>query len=127
MTVPSALIAAVRDWTGEAWPTDDDAITVQLVRFDDDPDLAALALLRRLAADLEGGFQSFSTDGDASWSRGADQLTAVRAKVARLEQLTGSVSSRGETMTGTVIAGPEDQATVAGWLGTERARLTGGW
>lgn len=125
MTTPSALIAEVRDWTGDAWPTDDDAITAQLVRFDDDPLKAALALLRRRAADLEGGFSSFSTDGDASWSRRADQLAAVQDKVARLERLCGDTTSGRETMTSTRIAGPEDDVGHC-WPGTERARL-GGW
>lgn len=124
MTTPSALIAEVRDWTGDAYPADDDAITAQLVRFDDDPSRAALALLRRKLADLESGFSSFSTDGDASWTRSKEQADAVRAKVARLEQLTGSGPSRGETMTSTPIAGPEDH-TGGCWPGTERARLGG--
>lgn len=124
MTTPSALIAEVRDWTGDAWPTDDDAITVQLVRFDDDPLKAALALLRRRAADLEGGFSSFSTEGDASWSRRADQLAAVQDKVARLERLCGDTATGRETMTSTVIHGPEDHRGRC-WPGTERARLHG--
>ena len=127
MTTPSALIAEVRDWTGDAWPTDDDAITVQLTRFDDDPQQAALALLRRRAADLELGYSSFSTDGDASWSRTKDQLDAVRAKIVRLERLTGADATAGrETMTGTPILGPEDQAAARCWPGTERWRLGGG-
>ena len=127
MTTPSALIAEVRDWTGDAWPTDDDAITVQLVRFDDDPLKAALALLRRRAADLELGYSSFSTDGDASWSRTTDLLNAVQAKIVRLERLTGAEATAGrETMTGTPILGPEAQAAARCWPGTERARL-GGW
>lgn len=124
MTTPSALIAEVRDWTGDAYPADDDAITAQLVRFDDDPLQAALALLRRKLADLETGFSSFSTDGDASWTRSKEQAEAVRSKVARLEQLTGSSRSRGETMTSTRIVGPEDHVGAC-WPGTERARLGG--
>ena len=125
MTIPTAVIAEVRDWTGDAWPTDDDAITTQLVRFDDDPQLAALALLRRRAADLELGYSSFSTDGDASWTRTTDLLNAVQAKIARLERLTGADATSGrETMTGTPIVGPEGQS-VACWPGTERARLGG--
>lgn len=125
MTTPSALIAEVRDWTGDAYPADDDAITVQLVRFDDDPRRAALALLRRKLADLETGYSSFSTDGDASWSHTREQADAVRAKVARLEQLCGVTTSGRETMTSTRIHGPEDHVGAC-WPGTERARLTGG-
>ena len=125
MTTPSALIAEVRDWTGVAYPADDDAITAQLVRFDDDPLQAALALLRRKLADLETGFSSFSTDGDASWTRSKEQADAVRDKVARLERLCGVTATGRETMTSTPICGPEDH--VGGcWPGTERARL-GGW
>lgn len=125
MTTPSALIAEVRDWTGDAWPADDDAITVQLVRFDDDPLKAALALLRRRAADIEGGYSSFATEGDASWSRRADQLAAVQRKIGQLERLTGTDATSGrETMTSTAILGPEDQQAGC-WPGTERARLTG--
>lgn len=125
MTTPSALIAEVRDWTGDAWPADDDAITVQLTRFDDDPNRAALALLRRRAADLEGGFGSFATEGDAAWSRRADQLAAVQDKVTRLERLCGDTATGREAMTSTVIHGPEHH-TGPCWPGTERARLAGG-
>lgn len=124
MTTPSALIAEVRDWTGDAYPADDDAITAQLVRFDDDPKQAALALLRRKLADLETGFSSFATDGDASWSRRQDQVDAVRDKVARLERLCGATDTGRETMTSTPIRGPEDHRGRC-WPGTERARLGG--
>lgn len=124
MTVPSALIAEVRDWTGDAYPADDDAVTVQLVRFDDDPKQAALALLRRLLADLESGFSSFSTDGDATWARRQDQVDAVRAKVARLEQLCGETPTGRQAITSTPILGPEARPALC-WPGTERARL--GW
>ena len=126
MTTRSELIDLVRDHTGEDWPTDDDPITRQLTRFDDDPLQAALALLRRRAADLELGYSSFSTDGDASWTRTTDQLDKVQAKIARLERLTGSDATSGrETMTGTPIVGPEGQASAGCWPSTERARLTG--
>lgn len=116
MTATSLLVDEVRDWTGSEWPADDDPILTQLERFDDDPQKAARALLKRLVADIEGGYSGASTSGDFTWSRSPEFLKGLRDKVARLDNLIGDTDAQGgATLTQTPIQGPEDRRVPVPW------------
>jgi hypothetical protein len=96
---------AVREWVGSN--PDDTTVNGFLARHDDNPDRAALAILRRRRADLAVAPASWRIDGDASETQGkADTLAALDDQIGRLERLCG-VDTGGATVTSAPICPTE--------------------
>jgi hypothetical protein len=77
----------IRDWCG----TDcDDLIPDALARNSNDPERAALSILRRRLAGL--GVDQFAVAGDYSQNGSAERAWIVR-QIGRLERLTGDVAA----------------------------------